>query len=208
MIYIRGHARDYDGWRQMGLPGWSFADVLPYFKRSEHNEKGGDDFHGGEGPLRVSSGRSTNPLFRAFTEAGREAGFPQTAGLQRLSAGRLRPLPAHDSRRRTLERGQGLSDADPEPQESHHRIPCACLAHPVRRQARHRRRVHPEQAACARGRQPRGAALRRRRELAPDASAVRHRRSRDAEALRHSGAGGPEGRRQEPAGSSRRLDPV
>jgi choline dehydrogenase len=78
MIYIRGHARDYDGWRQMGLPGWSFADVLPYFKRAEHNEHGGDDFHGGEGPLRVSSGRSTNPLFRAFCEAGREAGFPQT----------------------------------------------------------------------------------------------------------------------------------
>ena len=78
MIYIRGHARDYDGWRQMGLEGWSFADVLPYFKRAEHNENGGDDFHGGEGPLRVSNGRSTNPLFRAFVRAGIEAGHSQT----------------------------------------------------------------------------------------------------------------------------------
>ncbi len=78
MIYIRGHARDYDGWRQLGLEGWSFADVLPYFKRAEHNENGGDDFHGGEGPLRVSNGRSTNPLFRAFVRAGTEAGFLQT----------------------------------------------------------------------------------------------------------------------------------
>jgi choline dehydrogenase len=78
MIYIRGHARDYDGWRQMGLEGWSFADVLPYFKRAEHNENGGDDFHGGEGPLRVSNGRSANPLFRAFMQAGVEAGFKQT----------------------------------------------------------------------------------------------------------------------------------
>lgn len=78
MIYIRGHARDYDGWRQLGLTGWSFADVLPYFKRAEHNENGGDDFHGGEGPLRVSNGRSTNPLFRAFVQAGAEAGFGQT----------------------------------------------------------------------------------------------------------------------------------
>jgi choline dehydrogenase len=78
MIYIRGHARDYDGWRQLGLEGWSFADVLPYFKRAEHNENGGDDFHGGEGPLRVSNGRSTNPLFRAFVQAGVEAGFRQT----------------------------------------------------------------------------------------------------------------------------------
>ncbi|MGZ6021471.1 MAG: choline dehydrogenase [Rhizomicrobium sp.] len=78
MIYIRGHARDYDGWRQLGLEGWSFADVLPYFKRAEHNENGADDFHGGEGPLRVSNGRSTNPLFRAFVQAGVDAGFRHT----------------------------------------------------------------------------------------------------------------------------------
>ncbi|HEX4301165.1 MAG TPA: choline dehydrogenase [Rhizomicrobium sp.] len=78
MIYIRGHARDYDGWRQMGLEGWSFADVLPYFKKAENNENGGDDFHGSEGPLRVSNGRSANPLFRAFMQAGVEAGFKQT----------------------------------------------------------------------------------------------------------------------------------
>jgi len=78
MIYIRGHARDYDSWRQLGLEGWSFADVLPYFKRAEHNEHGADDFHGDAGPLRVSSGRSTNPLFRAFVQAGVQAGFPHT----------------------------------------------------------------------------------------------------------------------------------
>jgi choline dehydrogenase len=78
MIYIRGHARDYDRWRQMGCEGWSFADVLPYFKRAEANENGGDDFHGGEGPLHVSNGRSSNPLFRTFVQAGMEAGHPYT----------------------------------------------------------------------------------------------------------------------------------
>lgn len=78
MIYIRGHARDYDQWRQLGLAGWGFNDVLPYFKRAENNEKGGDDFHGGDGPLHVSSGRSTSPAFRAFIEAGKEAGHPHT----------------------------------------------------------------------------------------------------------------------------------
>ncbi len=78
MIYIRGHARDYDYWRQMGNDGWSFSDVLPYFKRSEANELGGDEFHGGDGPLHVSSGRSTNPLFRAFIRAGIDAGHPET----------------------------------------------------------------------------------------------------------------------------------
>ncbi|HWA88472.1 MAG TPA: choline dehydrogenase [Rhizomicrobium sp.] len=78
MIYIRGHARDYDGWRQMGCDGWSFADVLPYFKRAEANENGGDDFHGHAGPLRVSNGRSTNPLFKSFVRAGIEAGHRET----------------------------------------------------------------------------------------------------------------------------------
>ena len=78
MIYIRGHARDYDHWRQLGLEGWGFSDVLPYFKRSEDLEFGGDDFHGEGGPLKVSSGKSTNPLFRTFVEAGRQAGHPFT----------------------------------------------------------------------------------------------------------------------------------
>ena len=54
MIYIRGHARDYDTWRQMGLTGWGYADVLPYFKRSEGFEGGADAYHGAGGPLHVS----------------------------------------------------------------------------------------------------------------------------------------------------------
>ncbi|HEY5339117.1 MAG TPA: GMC family oxidoreductase N-terminal domain-containing protein, partial [Rhizomicrobium sp.] len=78
MIYIRGHARDYDHWRQMGNEGWSFADVLPYFKRAETNEDGGTEFHGGDGPLYVSNGRSSNPLFRTFVQGGIDAGFPTT----------------------------------------------------------------------------------------------------------------------------------
>jgi choline dehydrogenase len=79
MIYIRGHARDYDHWRQMGCDGWSFADVLPYFKKAETNENGGDEFHGSQGPLHVSNGKSSNPLFRTFIQAGVEAGHPQTS---------------------------------------------------------------------------------------------------------------------------------
>ncbi len=76
MIYIRGHARDYDLWRQMGLAGWSYADVLPYFKRAEGNERGADPFHGADGPLNVTEAHHDNPLFDAFVEAGREAGHP------------------------------------------------------------------------------------------------------------------------------------
>ncbi len=101
MIYIRGHARDYDRWRQMGCEGWSFADVLPYFKRAEANENGGDEFHGGMGPLHVSNGRSANPLFRAFIQAGAEAGFPQTSDFNGRSQEGFGPyqMTIHEGRR-------------------------------------------------------------------------------------------------------------
>lgn len=78
MIYIRGHARDYDQWRQMGLTGWGFDDVLPYFRKSEHYEDGADDFHGQAGPLWVSNSPLNNPVYRAFIQAGAEAGYPKT----------------------------------------------------------------------------------------------------------------------------------
>lgn len=78
MIYIRGHARDYDHWRQLGLDGWGYSDVLPYFIRAEHNEFGAGEYHGMDGPLAVSNPRSNNPLFPAFIQAGVEAGYPRT----------------------------------------------------------------------------------------------------------------------------------
>ena len=74
MIYARGHASDYDGWAAAGNPGWSFADVLPYFKRAEHNERGADALHGQGGPLNVMDLRSPNPFLASFIEAGQQAG--------------------------------------------------------------------------------------------------------------------------------------
>jgi len=76
MIYARGHARDYDDWAAQGNPGWSFADVLSYFKRSEHNERGADEWHGQGGPLNVMDLRSPNPVLAHFLKAGQEAGYP------------------------------------------------------------------------------------------------------------------------------------
>ncbi|MFC0283298.1 choline dehydrogenase [Camelimonas abortus] len=78
MVYIRGHARDYDQWRQMGNEGWSFAEVLPYFRRAESNQNGASAFHGGDGPLGVSNPPGTNVLFDAFVQAGLQAGHPRT----------------------------------------------------------------------------------------------------------------------------------
>jgi len=79
MIYARGHREDYDEWAAQGNPGWGFNDVLPYFKRAEHNERGADDFHGTGGPLNVMDLRSPNPFGPVFVEAARQAGFADSA---------------------------------------------------------------------------------------------------------------------------------
>ncbi len=78
MVYIRGHALDYDGWQQAGCDGWSYADVLPYFKKMENYSAGGDDYRGGDGPLKVKRPDASNPIFSTFVKAGEEAGYPVT----------------------------------------------------------------------------------------------------------------------------------
>ncbi|MDG2354875.1 MAG: choline dehydrogenase [Paracoccaceae bacterium] len=82
MVFVRGHARDFDNWAQSGAKGWSYADVLPYFKRMEtwHGEitELSSLFRGTSGPLHVSRGEQKNPLFKAFVAAGKEAGFELT----------------------------------------------------------------------------------------------------------------------------------
>ncbi len=80
MVYIRGHARDYDGWAEAGLRGWSYAEVLPYFKRAENHASGADDYHGAAGPLEVfAPDLSTTPLGAAFVAAAQEAGYGRSA---------------------------------------------------------------------------------------------------------------------------------
>ena len=76
MLYVRGHARDYDTWAQLGNRGWSYDDVLPYFKRSENHEGGANDYHGVGGPLTVSEQVQTHPLCDAFIEAAKTCGYP------------------------------------------------------------------------------------------------------------------------------------
>ena len=78
MAYVRGNALDYERWQTDGAVGWSYADVLPYFRRAETREVGGDQYRGDSGPLRVSTGACDNPLFDAFVEAGVQAGYAKT----------------------------------------------------------------------------------------------------------------------------------
>ena len=83
MVYVRGHAGDYDHWAESGAQGWSYADVLPYFKRMEtwhESGQGGDpDWRGKNGPLHISRGPRNNPLHAAFVKAGEQAGYPVTS---------------------------------------------------------------------------------------------------------------------------------
>ncbi|MXO48169.1 FAD-binding protein [Erythrobacter vulgaris] len=79
MIYIRGNKWDYDNWAALGCTGWGFDDVLPYFKRAEHNVRGEDAYHGDDGPLWVSDQKWANPGSHAFVEAAAELQLPRNA---------------------------------------------------------------------------------------------------------------------------------
>ena len=78
MVYVRGHAHDFDTWEAMGAKGWAYKNVLPYFKRMESSHGGEEGWRGGDGPMHVKRGDKLNPLYQAFIDAGREAGYPVT----------------------------------------------------------------------------------------------------------------------------------
>ena len=102
MVYIRGHALDYEGWAQQpGMEDWSYAKCLPYFRKSEHRAKGGDTYRGDAGPLHVSTGQCRNPLYKAFVDAGQQAGYPVTEdmnGFQQEGFGAM-DMTVHKGRR-------------------------------------------------------------------------------------------------------------
>ncbi len=81
MVYVRGHAQDFQTWESLGAKGWSYADVLPYFKKAETRQGGGDLYRGNAGPLHTSKGDMKNPLYRAFIEAGQQAGYAESPDL-------------------------------------------------------------------------------------------------------------------------------
>jgi choline dehydrogenase len=106
MVYIRGCHSDYDTWRQLGNAGWSYADCLPYFRRSETYEprpdsyRGPDSYHGNDGPLHVTRPSIRNPLSRAWVEAGVQAGYPANDDFNGATQEGFGPLDATISRAR------------------------------------------------------------------------------------------------------------
>jgi choline dehydrogenase len=92
MVYVRGNARDFDGWEKQGASGWNYQQVLPYFRRAEHRAEGGDAYRGDDGPLGTCYGTLHNPLHEAWLTAAREAGYPATSdinGFQQEGFGRM-----------------------------------------------------------------------------------------------------------------------
>jgi len=106
MVYVRGHARDFDHWAEVGADGWAYADVLPYFKRMEHWHGGKSDYRGDDGPLHITRGPRKNPLFDAFIEAGRQAGYPVTPDYNGAAQEGFGPMEA------TIYKGQRWSAAN------------------------------------------------------------------------------------------------
>ncbi len=92
LVYVRGNPFDFDRWEEEGARGWTYRDLLPYFRRAETRAEGGDAWRGGEGPLNTCCGTLSNPLYRTFIEAGRQAGYPLTEdmnGFQQEGFGRM-----------------------------------------------------------------------------------------------------------------------
>ena len=137
MVYVRGHALDYDGWAARdGLHDWSYGHCLPYFRKAETRAAGGDDYRGDAGPLHVRTGTCRNPLYGAFIAAGQASRLPRHRRHERLPAGRP-GADGHDGAPRpALEHGDGLSapgTAAPQPAVAQR---CVGTAHRLRRPAR------------------------------------------------------------------------
>ena len=200
LLYIRGQAEDFDHWRQLGNAGWSFDDVLPYFRRAEDQQRGEDDLHGVGGPLSVSDVSEAHPLCDAFIDGLRAGGLAAHRRFQRAEPGRRRLFPAHHAQRAALVDRARLSQAGAPPAQSARGVERADHAHPVRGPPRGRRRIRPGRRDASGARQRRGDPRGRRVQLAATAAAVRRRTGRPVAAARHRGGRRHAGRRRRPAG--------
>jgi len=203
MCYIRGNALDYDNWAKApGLEDWTYLDCLPYFRKAESRDIGPNDYHGGDGPVSVTTPKAdNNELFHAMVEAGVQAGYPRTDdlnGYQQEGFGPMDRTVTPQGRRASTARGY-LDQAKERPNLTihTHAVTDRVLFEGKRavgvRYLRGREQPHVARA-------PRSAAVRRRHRLAADPAAFGGRPWRVAEeARRHAGAGAAR-RRPEPAG--------
>ncbi len=159
LIYIRGQRQDFDLWRQLGNAGWSYDDVLPYFRKAENQEHGADEFHGADGPLSVSDLRTDHRLHNAFIAGAQEVGYPYNSdfnGAEQEGVGPLQ-LTVHGRRRCSAAAGY----LRPAMKRSNLRVEIRALTHRITMEgkravgieylqngARHRARARREVILC------------------------------------------------------------
>ena len=166
LLYIRGQHEDFDHWRQLGNAGWSFKDVLPYFRRAEDQERGADEMHGTGGHLKVSDVCEPHLLCEAFIEATQECGFPRNDDFNGPTPGRRGLLSIDGAQRPALvDRGR-LSEGSAAAAQSARRGQCAGIARAVLWPPRNRRRIPAGRDYAHRLRRGRSHPLRRRIQFA------------------------------------------
>jgi choline dehydrogenase len=129
LIYIRGQKQDFDLWRQLGNSGWSYDDLLPYFRISEDQERGADDYHGKGGPLAVSDLRTEHPLHDAFVEAAKQTGYPYNPDFNGAEQEGVGPLQLTVRNRRRCSAAAGY--LKPALQRSNLKVDVRALVHRV-----------------------------------------------------------------------------
>ena len=201
-LIVRGQPEDYDGWAQLGNRGWSFDEVLPYFKKFENREGGDPEIRGRGGPINVIDPIEQHPLTRLFIEACVEAGVPRNEdynGREQEGVGYFQHAIRNGRRE---EHGAHLPARGARPAQSAHRdagdgAPSGGGGRPCGRRRLPAGRRGARGAGGARGR-----ALGRLHRLAAAAGAFRHRRRRTAQAARYRAGAPSAGRRREPAGTT------
>ena len=208
-VFVRGQAQDFDTWAQMGNRGWSYNDVLPFFKRMESYAGEGDDaFRGREGPLRVTNPEPRDPLFATIIKAAGEVGIAHNPD---YNGARQEGIAMSQA---TIANGRRMSTAhcylDPVRNRQNLHIETGALteAAGARRQALHRRPLFRRRRRARGPCGARGRGQRRRVQLAAIAGAVRHRPTRAPARSGHRGAPCAAGRRREPARPLRAADPL
>ena len=173
LIYIRGQRQDFDLWRQLGNAGWSYDDVLPYFRKAEDQERGADEFHGTGGPLGVSDLKTDHPLHDAFIAGAQEAGYPYNPDFNGAEQEGVGPLQLTVKGRRRSSTAVGY--LNPVKSRPNLTIEVRALTHRVLLEGKRAVGIEYSQNGALRQAkaQQGGAAVRRRHQLAADPAAVR-----------------------------------
>ena len=175
LLYVRGQHEDYDRWRQHGNSGWGYDDVLPYFKKAENQQRGGDEYHGVGGPLPVSDLAPRRSAVGSLCRRGGRDRHALQSRFQRCDPGRRRIFPDHDAARPARQHGVGVSSSREEPRQSACRDFRAGAAHRVRGTTRAGRRIPAGRRAANRAGAQGNPGFRRRLQFAAIAATLRRR---------------------------------